>query len=82
MSEKWIRVSEISDYVYCRRAWWLRQIQGFESRNVRQLKRGAQYHRQHGRLLQRSLLARWLAYALLFFVVAFITFQLLMNLGI
>jgi hypothetical protein len=82
MSEKWIRASEISSYVYCRRAWWLQQIRGFESQNSRQLREGERFHKRHGRLVQRSILARWLAYAVLFVVVASITFQLLMSLGI
>jgi hypothetical protein len=82
MSEKWIKASEISGYVYCRRAWWLERVRGFASQNRPQLEAGRRYHQQHGRLVERSALARWLAYGLLFFVVAFITFQLLMSLGI
>jgi hypothetical protein len=80
MSEKWIRASEISNYVYCSRSWWLQRMRGYASQNVRQLETGTQYHQQHGRLLEKSVWARRLAYALLFFVVAFITFQILMSL--
>lgn len=78
MSYKWIRASEIADYVYCRRAWWLQCLRGFRSQNVRELNDGNQYHQQHGRLVQQSIWARRLAYVLLFIVVAVVTFQILM----
>ena len=29
-----IRASELGEYTYCARAWWLRREQGVESRNV------------------------------------------------
>lgn len=81
MSENWIKASEISAYVYCGRAWWLERVRGYRSHNLRELEEGVRYHRQHGRLLERSIWARRLAYALLFIVVAVITFQLLMSLN-
>jgi len=80
MSDKWVRASDISDYVYCGRSWWLQRVRGFASQNRRQLEAGSNYHRQHGRLLQRSVWARGLAYALLFLIVAVITFEILVSL--
>ncbi len=80
MSYKYIRASEIGNYVYCRRAWWLRRVKGYMPENVRELAVGQQYHQAHGRSLQQSFWARRLAYALLFITVAFITFQILMGL--
>ena len=79
MSEQWIRASEISNYVYCRRAWWLQRMQGYSSENVRELGEGMAYHQQHGRSLARAIWTRRLAYALLFVLVAYVTFQLLMS---
>lgn len=79
MSYRWIRASEIGEYVYCRRAWWLRRAQGVETQNVRELRDGSKYHQQHGRLWQRAIWARRLAYAVLFSVVAFVIFQALTN---
>ena len=79
MSEKWIRASEISNYVYCRRAWWLQHMEGHASQNVRELQTGNRYHKQHGRTWLRSLWGRRLAYLLLFVLVAFVTFQFLMS---
>ena len=79
MSEKWIRASEIADYAYCSRSWWLKRVRNHSSANVKELKRGTVHHKQHGRLLQRSIWSQRLAYALIFAVIAVITFQLLMN---
>jgi CRISPR/Cas system-associated exonuclease Cas4 (RecB family) len=44
-----IRASEIGEYVYCARAWWLRRVQGVPSRNVAALHSGQQAHDRHGR---------------------------------
>ena len=80
MSYKWIRASEISDYVYCRRSWWLRRMAGVRPENVRQLASGIQYHQQHGDGVLRAIWARRVAYALLFLVIAFIAFQITLGL--
>ena len=79
MSYKWVRASEISDYIYCRRSWWLKRVRGFASQNVRELSAGTEFHQQHGRTVQQSIWTRYLAYILLFIIVAVITFQLLMG---
>ena len=79
MSYHWIRASEISDYFYCRRAWWLKRVRGFASQNVHELAAGTRHHHQHGRLVQHSIWTRYLAYILLFIIVAFVTFQYLMG---
>ncbi len=44
-----IRASEIGEYVYCHRAWWLGRVQGVASVNVREMEAGTGAHRQHGR---------------------------------
>lgn len=64
MSEKIIQASEISDYVYCRRSWWLKRTQGYQIENVRELEAGTRYHQVHGHMVQRAQRARLLAYAL------------------
>ncbi|HEX6385259.1 MAG TPA: hypothetical protein VF177_11360 [Anaerolineae bacterium] len=79
MSYKWIRASEISDYVYCRRSWWLKRVRGYTAENVRELAAGTRYHQQHGRMVQQSTWLRYLAYIVLFIIVAFITFQLFVG---
>ena len=80
MSDNWIRASEISNFVYCQRAWWLQRVQGKASMNVRELQSGTQFHRQHGRLVTQAVWARRFAYTLLFLVVAFITYRIMMGL--
>ncbi|MEK9164664.1 MAG: hypothetical protein AAB342_04830, partial [Chloroflexota bacterium] len=44
-----IRASEIGEYVYCHRAWWLRHVQGRESANAREMALGTRAHAHHGR---------------------------------
>jgi hypothetical protein len=79
MSYSWIRASEIADYVYCRRAWWLRRVRSVAPANVAQLRAGTRHHERHGRLVQRSVWTRRLAYVALFCAIAVLVFQLLSN---
>lgn len=78
MSDQWIRASEIPTYVYCRRAWWLKRRHHVPAQNVRQLDRGSRYHQHHGRMVWQSFWARRAAYVVLFFLVAFLVYQLLL----
>lgn len=81
MSEKIIRASEIAEYLYCRRAWWLSQVAGYEARETEAMAAGTSYHRQHGGLVWRARAARWLAYLLVFLAVAVFTYLLVAGLG-
>ena len=72
MSDEWIRASEIAEYVYCRRAWWLRRVGGRASRNLRQMAAGTAFHEAHGQLVQRARQARNLVYVLLALALSFI----------
>ena len=52
-----IRASEIGQYVFCQRAWWLGSVQGYRPENEAALSAGTQAHRQHGRSMAAS--QRW-----------------------
>ncbi len=49
-----IRASEIGEYIYCHRAWWLGRVQGVENANRAQLDAGIVRHRAHGQMVQRA----------------------------
>jgi hypothetical protein len=52
-----IRASEIGQYVFCQRAWWLGTVQGYQPVDDRLLAAGTQAHLQHGHAVARS--RRW-----------------------
>lgn len=60
-----IRASEISQYAYCARAWWLGRVKGYRSVNVQAMRRGTARHETHGRAVQGYHLLRRLAVGLL-----------------
>jgi CRISPR/Cas system-associated exonuclease Cas4 (RecB family) len=63
-----IRASEIGEYVFCHRAWWLRRVKGLESANRAQMQAGTEKHVEHGRNVQRAnTMRRW---AIVLFVIA------------
>ena len=57
--------SELGEYGYCRRAWWLGHVAGCQSANAAQMAAGTTGHRRHGRGVQRASAARRLAWVLL-----------------
>lgn len=59
-----LRASEVGQWTYCQRAWWLAR-EGYENRNAAALETGITTHVQHGRALAQAQRARWLALALL-----------------
>jgi hypothetical protein len=67
-----IRASEISSFLYCKRAWWY-QRKGTISTNVEELAEGTELHQQHGRVVLASGLIRTLAYGLLLTAIVLFT---------
>jgi CRISPR/Cas system-associated exonuclease Cas4 (RecB family) len=54
-----IRVSEIGEYAYCARAWWLRRVAGLEPTGHERRELGVVMHRRHGRAVAVSSLLLW-----------------------
>jgi hypothetical protein len=49
-----LRASEIGQYVYCQRAWWLARIQGVAEGNGEAREKGIEQHVQYGRALSTA----------------------------
>jgi CRISPR/Cas system-associated exonuclease Cas4 (RecB family) len=49
-----IRASEVGEYVYCARAWWLRRVAGLEPAGRERRELGVALHRRHGRAVAGS----------------------------
>ncbi|MCS6940122.1 MAG: hypothetical protein RMJ55_10075 [Roseiflexaceae bacterium] len=49
-----IRASEIGEYVYCARAWWLRRVAGLEPEGRERREYGTALHRRHARSIALS----------------------------
>jgi CRISPR/Cas system-associated exonuclease Cas4 (RecB family) len=49
-----IRASEVGEYVYCARAWWLRRVVGLEPSGHERRELGTALHRRHGRAVAGS----------------------------
>lgn len=60
-----IRASELGEYEYCARAWWLGRVLGYRPGNLEELAAGEAAHLRHGQTVVSSQrLQRW-AYVLL-----------------
>ena len=60
MDEPLVRASEVGQYIYCARSWWLAQVQGVTTRHQGALAAGTAGYRRHGHqvILARTL-KRW-----------------------
>ena len=76
-----IRASEIAQYAFCARAWWLGRVRGFRSSNLAAMDRGSARHRVHGRAVVGVHLLRRLAVALLVLAGVTLLVWLLLSLG-
>jgi hypothetical protein len=50
-----IRASELGQYDFCAKAWWLGSIEGVSPSNIRQLQAGTAAHEEHGRRVKFAL---------------------------
>jgi uncharacterized membrane protein YidH (DUF202 family) len=76
MSYRIIRASEIGEYVYCRRAWWLRREMNYATRNLQELASGTAHHQEHETAVRRTEWLRQTALVILFLAVGLIVFWL------
>ena len=60
-----IRASEISQYVFCHRAWWLGTVRGYQPVNEAAMTAGIRTHARHGRTVAASQRWQQVGYALL-----------------
>ena len=74
-----IRASEIGSYIYCNRAWWLKQIDGRESRNISEMQLGTRQHERHAQIVKGAGLLQHLAYALIGFALFLIATYLIIQ---
>jgi CRISPR/Cas system-associated exonuclease Cas4 (RecB family) len=65
MDDDIVRASEIGQYAYCARAWWLARVKGLPSSNVAQMQAGSEQHQLHGRSVEGYHRLRRVALALL-----------------
>ncbi|HEY45090.1 MAG TPA: hypothetical protein G4O11_14015 [Anaerolineae bacterium] len=64
MAGKTIRASEITQFTFCRRAWWYTR-QGHPSDDSEERLAGIRWHRQHGRAVLAAGCLQLLGYAFL-----------------
>lgn len=76
-----IRASEIGQYAYCARAWWLARVKGYPSTNVAAMQRGVKVHRTHGQWVVAYHRRRQLAIALMTLGGVLLLVGLLLGLG-
>jgi hypothetical protein len=59
--DRLIRASELSEFAFCPRAWWLEQVLGLPAANWEVRAQGRQHHRRHGLRVQVLAAARCVA---------------------
>ncbi len=70
-SNRVIRASELAQYAYCAKAWWLGSVMGVRTTNTRALEQGEATHRLHGQQV-------WWSRALIWVAVGFVVVALLL----
>ncbi len=79
MSQRVIRASEIGQYDFCAKAWWLGSIEGVPPSNVRELQAGTAAHEQHGQRISQAGRLQQAAIGLLIIGVVLLAIFLISN---
>ena len=74
-----VRASELSQYTFCARAWWLGRVKGYRSANLAAMEQGEARHRAHGSTVVGYHRLRWLALALLLLAAVLLVAWLLLG---
>lgn len=77
MGYRVIKASEIGEYVYCNRAWWLRRTYDIRPQNTEELQAGTRYHKRHEGQVRQGVLARRLALVFIFLAISVLVFWVL-----
>jgi hypothetical protein len=76
-----IRASELAQYGFCRRAWWLGAVKKLDPVNRSALERGTRFHKRHAHSVRSAMLWRRLGLILLgsgsFLLVLAVVFSIL-----
>lgn len=64
-TDRIIRASEIGQYIFCARAWWLGAVEGMPSAHREEMDAGESAHGRHGRQVRAAVILSRLAWALL-----------------
>ena len=59
-----IGASEVAEYVYCKRAWWLRRVQKMSITDSYKLQDGALVHFRHNKRVKHALVVQYCGYLL------------------
>lgn len=74
-TSKVIRASELNEYAYCARAWWLGRVLGYRPANLERMAAGEAAHIRHGqKVVSSRRLQRWACFALALAFLAGISF--------
>lgn len=76
MSYLVISASEIGEYIYCRRSWWLRRTARQQPDDIEHLVSGLIYHESHEFGVRQAEWARRVSLILIFMAVSVIAFWL------
>lgn len=77
MSDKWIVASEIADYQYCERAWWLKHVVEVAQPTTEAMRRGTDHHASHGQTVQTAQQRKLMGISIAAVSVALLTIVLL-----